>query len=223
MPRYSLAVALFDFVPVALTALALAWLARGIAARHPPLGGVAWAAAVVVPLGGACKASWKLTLALGGPALGWLENLLFIALAPGFVALAFSLHHARRAWQGGGAAAFSPARLALWLALPLGGALALAVALPATRAWFFWLLAVTAIANLVLLVQALAAASRARLHPAATISLCLSLAATMAMTALARLPPGEASAWLQEGVNAAGQAALAFGFWQLGRRMQEAP
>jgi hypothetical protein len=39
------------------------------------------------------------------------------------------------------------------------------------------------------------------------------------MGGLARLPPGEASAWIQESVNLAAQLALALGCWLLARRM----
>lgn len=224
MSPFSLAVALFDFVPVAVTAIALAWLATGIRARHRRAGIVALCAAWLVPLGGACKASWKLIIALGGPALGWLENLLFVALAPGFAALAFSLHHARRAWRAGvppQAAALPPLRLGAWVVVPLALAAVLALALPGSRAWFFTLLAATTLAYAALLLHAALAARHARLGAGVTAALACSFVATLALSGLARLPPGEASAWLQEGVNLAAQAALALAFWQLGRRMRE--
>lgn len=222
MTPYSIEVALFDYLPVALTAVALALLARGISARHRPLAGVATLAAVLVSLGGACKASWKLIIASGGPALPWLENLLFILMAPGFAAMAFSLHHARRAWQWGEIPnAHGRSRLALWMALPLALAASLALALPGSRAWFFALLAATTLANWTLLAQAGLAARKGGFGGRVIPLLVLNFIATLLLSRLSRLPPGESSAWIQEGVNLVAQAALALAFWQLGRRMQE--
>lgn len=222
MTPYSLAVALLDFLPVVLTAVALILLARGIAVRHRALAPIATTAAVLVPLGGACKASWKLILALGGPHLPWLENLLFVLMAPGFTALAFSLHHARRAWQWGEIPSdYRWNRLALWTGAPLAAAAALAAALPGSRTWFFVLLATTTLANWMLLAQAGLAAFRAGLGVRVIPPLVFNFIATLVLSQLSRLPPGESSAWIQELVNLTAQAALALAFWQLGHRMQE--
>lgn len=224
MPQYSVAVAIFDLLPVLITGLGLALLARGISARHPALAPVAWMAALLVPLGGLCKAGWKLILALGGPHIGWLENLLFIALAPGFAAMAFSLFHAGKAWQAGvmpDSAAYPRARLLLWLALPLGGALIAALCAPASRLWFFWLLGATTVANATLIVHAVRAARWAGLGWPVSALLAYNFIATMALSGLSRLPPGEFTAWIQEGVNLSAQTALALGAWQLAGRMRQ--
>lgn len=226
MSHYSLSVALFDFLPVLLAGLGLVLLARGVAARHRALAPAAWAAALLIPFGGLCKASWKLMVATQQLHLGWLENLLFISLAPGFVLMAFSLFHARRAWQAGVAAAaarYPQRRLLLWLALPLLGALVAVWLRPETRLWFFWLLGITTIANAALMWQAIAASRWAALGWPVQGCLAYNFAATLALSGLSRLPYGEATAWLQEGVNFSAQAALAFGFWRLARRMQENP
>lgn len=223
MHRYSVSVALFDFLPVAFTAMALVLLARAIAARHTALAPIAWAAAVLVPFGGACKASWKLIVALTGQDIGWLENLLFIAMAPGFVAMAYCLHQARRAWQLGMAASsapYSPLMLALWLALPLVGALAAALLKPESRLWFFWLLGITTIANATLIAQALLACRFAGLR-APMLCFAYNFLATLALSGLSRLPAGEMTAWIQEGVNLSAQAALCLGTFHLSRRMLE--
>jgi hypothetical protein len=226
MESYSVSVALFDFLPVLVAAIGLGCLARGIGRRHRALAPVAWAAAAAITLGGLCKASWKLIIAVHDQRVDWLDHLLFILLAPGFVAMAFSLIHARSAWQdrlAADTAGFPALPLLLWLALPLAGALALGISHPGTRLWFFWLLAVTTFANWTLLVQAIIAARRSALPGWVSIGFAYNIVATLALAGLARLPPGETSAWIQEGVNLTAQSALALGFWRLGRRMQEQP
>lgn len=220
-PTYSIAVALFDYLPVSLTALALALLAQGIGRRLPALAPLAIAAAVLVPLGGFCKASWKLILALGGPDLAWLSNLLFIALAPGFILMAYCMFHAARAWAGDQGGALSRPRLAIWLALPLLAAAGIALALPDSRAWLFTLLGVTTVANATLIVHAVRASVRARLGMATVSCFIYNFAATLALSGLARLPPSNGAAWLQEGVNFTAQAALALGCWALSSAMIE--
>lgn len=223
---YSLGVALFDFVPVLVAAGGFALLARGIAARHHALAVVAWLGAALIPLGGLCKASWKLIVATQQREIPWLENLLFIAMAPGFAVLSFSLFHARRAWQSGVApatAGYPAARLLLWLALPLLGALAAAIAMPESRAWFFCLLAATTIANAALLLQAALAARWASLSWPVQLSFFYNFAATLALAGLSRLLPGETTAWIQEAVNLSAQAALAYGLWRLSLRMRSKP
>lgn len=222
MPTYSLAVALFDFIPVAVSAFGLAVLAGAIGHRHPPLSRVAWAAAIGIPLGGVCKATWKLLVALGVGDFTWLENLLFILMAPGFVAIAFALFHARRAWQQGQAPAAAPTmRLLLWLTIPLGGA-ALAVAVcPLERSWFFWLLGVTTLANFAFVGHAIHTARLGQLSGWVMVSLVYNVLATLALSGLARLPDTEATAWIQEGVNLSAQIALAVGLWHISQRMKD--
>lgn len=89
MQRYSVAVAAFDFLPVGICALGLGLLARGISRQNQDLVAWAWTAAALIAAGGLCKATWKLLVAWRGLDLPVLENLLFIAMAPGFVMMSF--------------------------------------------------------------------------------------------------------------------------------------
>lgn len=222
MASYSVGVALFDFVPVLITASGLFLLARGIRHLHAPLAVAAYAAAALVALGGLCKASWKLLVALQQIRIDWLENLLFILMAPGFITLAYCMFHARQRWRGGTSAdrtGYSRTRLGLWLAVPLLVAAWLAWAHPQTRLWFFWLLATTTIANAALLFNAIAAARWSGLGWQVIALLIYNFAATLILSGLSRLPEGEATAWIQEGVNFSAQSALALGLWLLSRRM----
>jgi len=94
--EYPVALAVEDFVPVVLTPLGIVLLTRHVDTRSRA--GVLLAA-VLVGAGGLAKASWKLTVALGGPDVTWLANLLFPLLTLGYGLLAWILishHHSRR-------------------------------------------------------------------------------------------------------------------------------
>jgi len=223
MASYSVGVALFDFIPVLITAAGMLFLARGISVVHQQLAPVAYAAALLIPLGGLCKASWKLLVAVQSLYIDWLENLLFILMAPGFIAMAYCMFHTRMVWRRGAAAEhprYSRPRLALWLAFPLLAGLGLAWAKPETRLWFFCLLGITTVANAALLFNAIAAARWSGLGWPVSALLLYNFVATLALSGLSRLPDGETTAWIQEGVNFSAQAALALGLWQLSRRMR---
>lgn len=222
--NYSVAVAVFDFLPVLALAAGVIPLARALAARHHALAAIAWSAALLLPFGGFCKANWKLIMALQQQDIDWLESLLFICLAPGFVALGFCFFHAVRAWeanQPAASAVLPMPRLLMWLALPLLGGGAAAILSPDTRLWFFVLLGITTIANAALIWQLVGAARRSGLPTSVPLCFVYNFAATIALSGLSRLPAGEASAWLQEGINLSAQLALAIGMVRLARRMQE--
>ncbi|MBL8057393.1 MAG: hypothetical protein JNK29_11875 [Anaerolineales bacterium] len=150
---YSVALALQDYVPVALSALGLFFLAEMIArmSAEARVGRIALLGAWLVMLGGGIKASWKLNLALTGADIHWMDNALFILMGPGFTALGWALSAAQRQWAG------QPltSRWA-WLfpflvsAAFLATAAGLAWAQPGTRTWFFVLLGMTTIANFAL-------------------------------------------------------------------------
>lgn len=224
MHQYSIGVAIFDFLPVALTALALTFLVRAVAVLHHGVAPVARIAALLIPFGGLCKASWKLIVATSGQHITWLENLLFICMAPGFVMLAFCLYHARVALRDStppATAQYSPIRLLLWLSLPLVGCLLVVFMRPETRLWFFWLLGITTIANATLIFHAFVASQRIGLTWSAPSCFIYNFCATLALSGLSRLPQSDTTAWIQEGVNFSAQAALAIGFWIFSREVQQ--
>lgn len=220
MASYSTSVALFDFLPVLISAGGLILLARAMVPRLPDLQFAIWAVALAVPFGGLCKASWKLIVALTEQRLDWLENLLFIAMAPGFVGLAYALCHSRRAWIDPSHRA-SLLRMMVWIALPLLLAGVAYAAYPAQRIWFFCLLAVTTLANASLLVHAIRSARTGRLPWGVSAAFLINFAATLALSGLSRLPDTETTAWIQEGVNLLAQSALAGGLWHLARRLKQ--
>lgn len=220
MPSYSISVALFDYLPVLASLAGMLALAPSLARLVPHLRSLIVLAALAIPLAGACKASWKLLIALGHAPIPWLENMLFILLAPGFIVLAHAMRQARGVWQGTSKAhAGSVRSLTLWLLLSWPVALVLALSMPQSRLWFFYLLAVTTLANAGLILQSLLSSRAAACGWRVNALLVLSFAATMAMSGLARLPDTETTAWIQESVNLLAQTSLALAFWQLARAL----
>ena len=222
LEEFSKSVALFDFAPVFLGGIGMVLAARTVGRWHANLASTALIAALLIPLGGVCKASWKLVIALTGTPITALENLLFLLMAPGFVLLAASVARARRQWvqstttdgrQGDTVGVW------LWLLVPLVGAGLAVAAMPDTRAWFVWLLGVTVVANAGLLIQAglwARAAGGGRL----TIALLgFNFVATLTLSGLARMDDGEATAWIQQTVNLFAQGSLALAFWRLHQRL----
>lgn len=224
MPSYSTAVAIFDFLPVLVNAAALVLIASAISRRHKQLRNVIWLAAVLVPMGGLCKATWKLLVAEQVGDFTWLENLLFILMAPGFVMMAFGVQHCRHAMQSDIApvqATYPGLRLAVWLSIPIVGGAAAFAWQPDGRLWFFWLLAITTLANATLIVQAILTTRWAELSGWIIACFIYNFAATLALSGLSRLPDTEMTAWIQEGVNLSAQTALAIGFWHLARSIKQ--
>lgn len=221
MASFSTSVALFDFLPVLISAAGLILLANALAVRLPKLKSLVWVAALSVPFGGLCKASWKLIVALSEQRIDWLENMLFIAMAPGFVGLAYALFHARRCWIEP-SHKVSGRRMLMWMLLPLAVAASALLLAPEHRIWFFCLLAITTIANASLLVHAIRTARTGALSWGVTAAFAINFAATLALSGLSRLPDTEASAWIQESVNLLAQTALAGGLWHLSRRLKQA-
>lgn len=222
MDEYSIAVALYDYVPVALSAAAMGLLAHSLSQNQPALRIIVWTGAFLVPLGGLCKASWKLLIAWQGLQLDWLENLLFICLAPGFTVLAYGLW----AFNQQRHAKIVPTHQYLLpglLSIALGGAALAALAMPERRVWFFWLLAITTLANAGLIWQALRLARSLALGIRAHLPLILSFVATLGMSGLSRLPAGETTAWIQESVNLFAQLCLLLGIIQIHHGLRTRP
>ena len=101
----TLALALEDFVPVFLTLLALFWVTRMMLAIDRRSGYVSLAGSALVILGGLFKASSKLYWVISGSLIAWMENSLFLLMAPGFALVAWSIWFsarmrlAYRAWR----------------------------------------------------------------------------------------------------------------------------
>ncbi len=217
---YSVALALQDYVPVALSAAGLFYLAEMIArlSGDRRISRIALLGAWLVMLGGGIKASWKLNLALTGVDVRWMDNALFGLLGPGFTALGWALSAAQRRVAG------QPltSRWA-WLfpfvvsALFLATAAGLAWAQPGSRAWFFVLLGMTTIANFALSGLAIRQAwSQGRRGIA--LLFIINVAAILVLQGLARTGNRtELMQWIEQSLNSFSNLAFALAAYRLNR------
>ena len=209
-----MALALFDYLPVALSAAGLWLLAQLLAGALPSSRIWLLAGLGLIVAGGLSKATWKLIWVLARQDLALLDALLFVCVAPGMILLACHAVAAARRWRNGAAAAH-PGRSGLTIAIAALAAAAAAASFAPGRAWFFLLLAAATLANIVL------AATLARLSwgwgQGATGGIFLfSLALTLCLGALARISAGSAPLqWLAECLNLLAQGAFALAAWRL--------
>lgn len=214
MQDYSLGLALFDYLPVAMSALGLGLLAQLLSRALPGALGPLLVGAGLVVAGGLSKAAWKLIWVLTEQDIGVLDALLFICIAPGMILLACHAAAASKRWRNV-AGAVHPGRNSLLLAAPLLAAAGLAAAFAEGRAWFFVLLAAGATANIVLALL-LIRLSWGWGQRSAAAFLLLSILLTLGLSALARVPEQTAALqWLEESINLIAQACFAFGVWRL--------
>lgn len=218
MPDFPLPLALFNFLPVAVTGVALVLLARLAQDADPSLAPLAWTGAALTLLGGLSKASWKLIAAASGADVAWLGNALFPLMAPGFALLALAAWGiARRLWGRAVPRGLPVAGLVLVLAAFAVAALRQWV-LEIPRGWFLPLLVLASLGNLGLSLVLIACAARLRAWWAAGL-VALNLAMIFALQPIAMASPKTlALHWLEQSLTALGTAGFALGIWLLGRR-----
>lgn len=96
--EFTLSLAILDFVPVALTAIGLTFVVRLISRMSWTHALAATIGAILTVAGGFFRALWKLLIAAsdGTVDINWMENGLFIWMAPGYTLLAWSVWQAVR-------------------------------------------------------------------------------------------------------------------------------
>ncbi len=220
MQDYSLGLALFDYIPVLLSALGLGLLARQIGQALPGSRPWVWIGVALVLGGGLSKASWKLIWVLQAVDVVLLNNLLFILMAPGMLILAFHTAAACRIWQGA-----EPGH-ALAPALILG-ALALAGAAFAAggggKTWFFILLGTASLANISMSTLLIRFSWKQNERLTASVFL-FSILVILSLSGLARISEGSAPLqWLAECLNALAHGSFALAVWRLQRSILSRP
>jgi hypothetical protein len=218
MPQYGLDLALFNFLPVLFTALALFCIARLARALAPASEPMALLGAALVVLAGLCKAAWKLILALGGPDLPWLANALFPLMAPGFTLLALALLHAQRETPKPLRQPWLAPLSLIFVAYSIAALRSLGLAVE--RGWFLPLLTLASLANLTLTGLLLREAWRRRALWLAPLFLA-NFAMVFALQRIARIEPKTLSIhWLEQSLTALGAGAFALGACLLYRRVR---
>jgi hypothetical protein len=100
--EYTLSLALVDFLPVIFTASGLIAITRMVSFVNSSQGRVALIGTLLIVAGGFFKATWKLLMASsnGTVNIGWMEEGLFIFMAPGYTLLVWSVWQTVRTLQG---------------------------------------------------------------------------------------------------------------------------
>ena len=214
MVQYSLELALFDLVPVVFSAFGFYFMAMTITQMRASLRKVAFFSVALIVTGGLLKVSWKIFIAAASVDYYWMNNALFIFMAPGFTLLCYTFWLAKNQVNGN-TISFS-IRPALVPIILLGGfALYAALAFPEKRYWFFVLLMWLTIASTIFSVMVITYGFKQRL-PLGAILLSLNLFANFALAGLARTgDQSEAMQWIMEITNACSQFCFAFGAWLL--------
>ena len=217
MPNFPIPLAVFNFLPVALTGVALWFLAhyvRGQAAANDRL---ALLGAGLILAGGLSKALWKLIAAVTGLDLVWLANALFPLMAPGFALLCAAIWGATRRQRG----LRPPA--GLWPATLATIAVAFAVAayrqwvLESPRGWFLPLLVLASLGNLGLSLLLIGASLRLRRWSVAAL-FAVNLGMIFALQPIAMATPKTlALHWLEQSLTAFGTGCFALAAYLLSR------
>ena len=150
MTDFTLSLALFDFLPVLFTGLAVYWIAcmAQVGDREyaywPLLGaGLVFAA-------GALKATWKLTITVTQQDINWMANALFVLMAPGFVLLLVGLWRSRRRLAGKAAPAWWWGVAFVLILLTYGLAAYRTWGAPVERGWFMPMMSLASFGNITL-------------------------------------------------------------------------
>jgi hypothetical protein len=200
--EYPLSLALFDFVPVLFTAIGFLYLTRLVSSILPVQGRIAFFGGALIVTGGFFKALWKLLMALSNSTvdIGWMDDGLFVFLAPGYLLFAWSMWQVARSVQGKRifGAWLLPSLISL---MTLGISYTLFLSSPDSPAWERVLLTVTVIANFVSGILLITFAFRQKLSKAGWLFL-INLAGVFLLNGLARISEQTIFVqWMDEGIN----------------------
>jgi hypothetical protein len=221
---YTTVMALQDFMPVILSSIGLFLLARMITRMNAASGQVAFIGWLLITLGGLDKASWKLLMASSNSQtnITWLDDSLFILMGIGFLCMAWGLWRSQRVVSG----KKRPTGPAWVFPLVVGGlflttAVLLGVLMPDKRYWFFIMLGLTTICNVVTSGLAIRQAHQQGLHLVGFL-FAFNLVAVFVLTGLARIENrGEFLEWTSQLTNTVSNAAFAFAAWKLSQSIKQ--
>jgi hypothetical protein len=153
---YTVLMALQDFMPVIFSSIGLFFLAKMVSRVDKTSGYLAYLGWFMITSGGANKATWKLWMAFSNSQtdIRWLDDSLFLLMAPGFTAMAFAIFYMQRHMVGKKPILGHPFILsAIVNAICVGAAVFMAVSRPESRTWFFILLGLTTFSNVSLAIM----------------------------------------------------------------------
>lgn len=218
MQDFTLGLALYDFVPVLLTGVAVFYIARITQISGVPAAQLAGIGAALVLAAGLSKATWKLIATLSGQDLTWLAAMLFPLMAPGFALLAAGIWAARRRIRS------KPVPSWFWIA-PLA-IIALSFTLAAyrmetgiERGWFMPVMSLASLSNIALTILLFMTAWQQGQKIIAVL-FTVNLAMVFALIPIAQMDSHSiAMHWLEQTLTAVGALAFAIAAFKLFRRL----
>lgn len=210
---YSLGLALFDFVPVFLTGVALWFLAQLVIRRAPDYSELAITGTLLVVLSGTLKATWKLIAATTGEEILLLSELMFPLMAPGFVLMAFAIWATLR-HNAGKTVPAHLTRIALGIIVVVfAWATLRTIGQAIPRGYFFPFLLMASIANVGLSILLIGAAVRRRQWLIGLLFF-VNIGMVFALQPIAAMPDKSiAIHWFEQTLTSGGAAAFALASW----------
>lgn len=209
--EYTLSLALVDFLPVLFTAIGLMYIVRMVTHINAVQGKVALIGMVLTVAGGFFKALWKLFMASSGGTIdiNWMEEGLFVFMAPGYTLLAWSVWQTVRAVQ-------SKKIFHAWLtptiivAMMFASSIYLFTSNPTSPAWERVLLSVMVLATIITGILLIVFAFRQKL-PMAGWLFILNLVGIFLLNGLARIDEQTIMLqWIEESINTISWLAFMF-------------
>jgi hypothetical protein len=201
--EYTISLALVDFFPVIFTAIGLIYIARMVSYISTAHGQAAYVGAVLTVAGGFFKAVWKLLIASSGGTIdiNWMEDGLFVWMAPGYTLLLWSVWQTVRSvnnkqtWN----AWITPLVV---IGLMFAGSFYLYTSDPASPAWERVLLSVMVLATVITGLLLIVFGFRQKM-PLAGWLFIVNLVGIFLLNGLARMDTQTiALQWIEEAINA---------------------
>lgn len=217
---YPLAIALQDYMPIALTLFGGLQLANWVGKGRPEWKRPAAIGVICLTLGGTGKATWKVIAALTKNNVRPLSGALFFFLSVGFLLLSWQMARTQHldSQRVVPLDHQSPFRLPL-IITAIGWLLAFAISAANdwSRGYVVPLLALSSLASLLVVWSGARAAWRRKL-PLVAGAFVLNYLGVLALTRLAGLPDQSvALQWIEQGINTAATGAFAYAGWALNR------
>lgn len=209
--EYTLSLALVDFLPVLFTAIGLMYIVRMVTHINTQQGKIAFVGMVLTVAGGFFKATWKLFMASsnGTIDINWMEEGLFVFMAPGYTLLAWSVWQTVRAVQ-------RKKTFHAWLtpviiiAVMFASSIYLYMSNPTSPAWERILLSVMVLATIITGVLLIAFAFRQKLPMAGWLFIA-NLVGIFLLNGLARIDEQTIMLqWIEESTNTISWLAFMF-------------
>jgi hypothetical protein len=201
--EYTLSLALVDFLPVTFTAIGLYYIVRMVAHINSLQGRVAALGAVLTVAGGFFKAVWKLLMASSGGTIdiNWMEDGLFVFMAPGYTLLAFSVWQTVRSVRGMKTFHEWMAPIS-FIVLMFAGSIYLYTSNPISPAWERVLLSVMVLATVITGILLIVFGFRQKMPLVGWLFL-LNLVGIFVLNGMARMPEQNILLqWIEESINA---------------------